>query len=142
MNYSEYEEKRKRGTLNRNDSDTSRAKEQLKIKSERITSLKKAIHVLNQQKDKKEVVDLDNSDIEQFEDLLDEAGHLDDEIPTTINECGSGSSTLATNDDTDDLILIGAPRSTAITAGISPIELDREFSLEYTYTTDVSPKVC
>lgn len=83
-----------------------------------------------------DVQNLDPDDIDEIDDLIDES---DDEIPQNEND-----EPQATNGDDsmdDDLVEIGigvATTRNAITAGIVPTELDQEFSLEYSYTTDVS----
>lgn len=60
--------------------------EQIKIKVERMTFLKRSIGVLNLQHDKKEVMDIDECDVEEFNKLLEAKDMRNDEVPTRIEE--------------------------------------------------------
>lgn len=84
-------------------------------------------------------MDLDDDDIEEFNKLLEAKDNDSDEVPTTIHECDFGTPNDASNDDSDELILLeSGPARSGIITGIAQIEIDEEFSLQYTYTTDVS----
>lgn len=116
--------------------------EEIKIKVERLTHLKRSIDVLNRQHDKKEVMDIDDDDIEEFNKLLEAKDNERDEVPRTIDECDFGTSNDATNDDSDELIVMNSgPASSGIITGITGIEIDEEFSMQYSYTTDVSSSI-
>lgn len=144
MNYGESKAKRQRRDSWQND--IERVVEEIKIKVERMTYLKRSIDVLNRQHDKREVMDLEEGDIEEFNKLLEAKNIDNEEVPTTIDECEAGQSKEVSNDDSDDVIFIDSQRKLppgpkGITTGIAPIAIDGNFSLEYTYTTDVSTSI-
>lgn len=146
MNYDESDGKRKRKP-NCKQTAVAQVKERIRIKCEHMTRLKSAINALNRQHDRREVLDLCESDCEEINDLIVESDGQNEEVPTNMSECEvDGPLEIANDGDLDDLLLIDPPSvsaSSAIRAGILPIEVDREFSLEYTYTTDViSVKFC
>lgn len=109
-------------------------KSTLKVKSEDLSRLKKAIEILNCQIDKKCVDVISDGELEEYDDLIDNGGSA----PQNTN--GTPQSHSTTNDD-DDCIVIGAGSQTvctnAITVGIAELLIDRDFSSEYTYITDV-----
>lgn len=116
-------------------------KKKIQIKCEHLSLLKSAINVLNRQNDRREVLDVCESDCDEINDLIAASDQRNEEVPTNMDECEiDGPSGIANDDDLDDLLLIGQPAastSSVIRAGIIPFEVDKEFSLEYTYTTDV-----
>lgn len=108
----------------------------IKVKSEHLSRLKKAIGILNRQIDKRCIDVVSDTELEEYEDLIDDNGS----VPQNTN--GTSQSHSPTNDD-DDCIILGAgnetTRTNAITTEMDAAELliDREFSLEYSYTTSV-----
>lgn len=107
-----------------------------------MTFLKRSIGVLNLQHDKKEVMDIDECDVEEFNKLLEAKDMRNDEVPTRIEECVFDQTNDAI-DNSDDVLLVESgralrPARSRIVAGITPTEVDKDFSLEYTYTSDVS----
>lgn len=106
-------------------------KGKIQIKSECITHLKKAIYILNIEHDKRKIADLD---VEEYIILLDDG----DYTPPCTND--AGPSNLLLNHE-DDCIEVNrrrpAPQMSTITTGISKVMVDRDFSLEYSYTTKV-----
>lgn len=139
VSYCELSPKKKR--LN-HQNDIATAMEEVRVKVERLTYLKRSIDVLNRQLDKREIMDINDEELEEFRDLLTEAGTGNVGMPTTIDECEAVSSERA-NIDSEDCILIephirSASGSSNISTGIDPLDIDRDFSVEYTYTTDVS----
>lgn len=111
-------------------------KSKLKVKLENVSLIKKAIRVLNRQVDKKCVDVISDVELEEYDDLIDNSGS----VPQNTN--GTSQSHSSTNDE-DDCIMIGAgsqsTRTNAIMVGMDAAELliDRDFSMEYTYITDV-----
>lgn len=141
MDYDESNIKRKRRYPNGNLSSAGQVKQKIKIKCEHISRLKGAIGALNRQHDRREVLDVCISDCEEINDLITAPDQQNEEVPTTMNECEDGLSNLANDDDSDDSLAIITPPSSSpsiIRTGIMPSEVDKEFSCEYTYTTDVS----
>lgn len=139
--------------------------------------MKKAFNVLNIQHDKRKIEDLDPSDVEEFDELLEEMewtgsgrenapnthySEVNTEQRTAIQSSTSQSAlapkqalngahntdqfgppldfteAAAGGSDDDDLIEIGSSGYYPITTGVEPIQIDREFSKEYSYTVDVS----
>lgn len=111
-------------------------KSKLKVKSENLSFIKKAIGILNRQIDKKCVDVISDAELEEYDDLIDNSGS----VPQNTN--GTPQSQSTTNDE-DDCIMIGAgsqsSRPKAITVGMDTAELliDRDLSMEYTFITDV-----
>lgn len=141
MNYCERGTKRQR--CDRGQNDIERGLEEIKIKVERITYLKRSIDVLNRQHDKREVMHLDDDDIDEFNKLLEARETHNEEAPANTDVCEARQSNI---DDSDDIVIIGSqrklpPKPCSITTGIAPMEIDGGFSLEYTYVTDVSSSV-
>lgn len=136
--YSEHVEKKKRINPNSAQTDIAVAKNELKIKLEYMTRFKNALRILNQQNDQKEIANLDDSDIEEFECLLDGD---EPNVPVNMDDYEPNSSKLASEDDVGDLFVVSAPEPTSITTGVDPVEIDKEFSIEYSYTTDVSFRI-
>lgn len=140
VNYCEDDEKKTRRRRNKKPTDIAKVKMQLKIKLERITLLKKAVRVLNRHEDNRRMETIDDDDLHEFENLLEEQSDRDDEVPMNIEQIEASSAHLSMNNDTDDLILVNdEPHLTpsGIVTGIDPIEVDTEFSREYSFTTDV-----
>lgn len=112
-------------------------KKHIKVKLERITNLKKALRILNLENDKRNIDHVAESDLDEYDDLLD-----DDYVPRNVDHV---SETLSTsNVDVDnDCIEVGnsnpTPQSKAITIGVDAgdLQLDKDFSQEYSYTIDV-----
>lgn len=123
---------------NRPQSACAQIKKKVEIKIERISNLKKALYIRNQESD---MIRLDELDVDEMDDLLDES---DDEMPPDISVTNTDPSSLANADETaDDVIEINATARIVtpeclITTGIDPIEVDEEFSLEYCFVNDVS----
>lgn len=187
VNYSEDDDERRIPTVrrpNEQQQQIAEAYERIRIKSERITNLQKAISILNIQNDKRQIEIIDSSDVDEYDELLSddesEIGKIDavqkkrvrkfevvqsatDSIQSIALECEAGPSDLACpsqlmnrsvdtiekisplvvseNDDSiqdDDLIEIDASGSSQIITGVEPLQIDKDFSMEYSYTTDVS----
>lgn len=108
----------------------------IKVKSERLSRVKKAIWIINRQIDKRCIDVISDTELEEYDHLIDDNGS----VPQNSN--GTSHSDSTTNDD-DDCIMIGADNQTtqanAITVGVDATELliDRGFSSDYTYTIDV-----
>lgn len=107
-------------------------KSKIKVKSEHLSRLKKAIGILNRQIDKRCIDVISDTELEEYDHLIDDNGS----VPQNSNGTSQADST--TNDD-DDCILIGPGNQTTRANAITAAELliDRDFSLDYTYTTDV-----
>lgn len=109
-------------------------KTEIKIKSERLTYLKKAVFVFNQQIDKRKVEIIDEDDLEEFEELID-----DDDMEYDVE---NGSVPVSNADLSDNVSLIEGGRELneqrALLPGVEPLQIDSNFSLEYSYTNDVS----
>lgn len=139
MNYDESDEKPIRRKTNGNQSGVAQFKKKIRIECEQLSRLKSAIGALNRQYDRREVLDVCESDCEQINDLIASPDQQNEEVPTNMTECEAGSSNIVTAADPDDVLLIGlSPTTSVIRTGITPFEVDRDFSLEYTYTVDVS----
>lgn len=140
VNYDESDVKRKRKP-NSTQTDVAEIKQQIQIKCEHLSLLKRAINTLNRQHDRREVLDVCESDCDEINDLIEPSDQQNEEVPINMDECDiGGPSGIANDDDSDDLLVIGHPSSSTsrvIRTGIIPFEVDKEFSLEYTYTTDV-----
>lgn len=138
VDYCEKKEERKKRsqTQRRPRSEHETIRQQIKIKIERISNIKKALNIHNQQRDKMQIQDVD---LEEIDELLDET---EDEMPSDIVEIEAGHYQLAQNDGAaDDLIEIGSHagiRTNTISTGIDPIQVDNTFSVEYSFTVDVS----
>lgn len=140
VNYDESDEKRKYRQSNGNQSAAALVKEKIRIECEHISRLKSAIGALNRQHDRREVLDVCESDCEEIDDLITAPDQQNEEVPTSMDECKRVPSKFAEDGDSDDsLIFIASStlHSSIIRTGIIPLEVDNEFSLEYTYTTDV-----
>lgn len=142
VNYSEIDEPKRR-PLNAKQRHFAKLKNEVKIKCERLTSLKRSICFLNRKSDRHKIENLDPNDVEEFDDLLSE-----DEIPEN-DQIELVSSLFASRNPTvsaqlvdDDVIELDARNNTTamIRTGVSSdeIEVDLPFSLEYCYTKDVS----
>lgn len=110
-------------------------KSKLKVKSEHLSRLKKAIGILNRQVDKKNIDVLSDTELEEYDELVDDNDNV---LQNTTD-----APHLPTIDDNDCIEVSAdnrAIRANAITTGVDVAELltDRDFSLEYSYTTDVS----
>lgn len=105
----------------------------IKVKSERLTNLKKALCILNRDNDKKGTVDVD--DLDEFDNLLVDYMPQRDDI--------SISNSPGDQEVNDDCIVVHTDnrmaRSNTITTGVDTrvLEVDRDLSAEYSYTTDV-----
>lgn len=142
VNYSEID-KPKRRPLNAKQRHFAKLKNEVKIKCERLTSLKRSICFLNRKSDRHKIENLDPNDVEEFDDLLSEDG-----IPENDrNDCVSNvfvpcTPTVSAQLVDDDVIEVGARyiTTTMMRTGVSSdgIEVDPSFSLEYCYTKDVS----
>lgn len=100
------EDKPKRKRRDHVPTDVENVIEEIKIKVERLTHLKRSVDVLNRQHDKKEVMDIDDDDIEEFNKLLEAKDNERDEVPITVDECDFGTPNDASNDDSDELIVM------------------------------------
>lgn len=137
LNYCESPKKKRRATNPRgHQKKIATIKSKLKVKSEHLSRLKKAIGILNRQIGRRCIDVISDTELEEYDDFIDD----NDSVPQ--NTKGTSQSHSTTNDD-DDCIMIGAgnrtTRTNAITVGMDAAELliDRDFSLEYSYTTDV-----
>lgn len=138
-NYSESARQKENHNRPRKQSEIAKIKEQIRIKVELITCQKRALQVLNKKNDKREVQQLDDSDVDEFDDLLDDDGLPTDEMPPTAEECTAGPSQHAMNDEGDDVVVLGNHiRPNIITEGFPKLEVDTNFSVQYGYTKDVS----
>lgn len=115
---------------------------QLKNKIERLTSLKSSLRFLNKKSDKKMIEHIDSSDIDEYDDLFcdDDAEPsemaivLFSENVMTNNLFSEPNENAAVGCSSDDLIEIDA---SPINIGVDPMQIDRAFSLEYSYSIDV-----
>lgn len=97
------------------------AREKIRIKSELITRKKKAIYILNREKDNREVEVLDDSDIEEYQELIDDANG----VPSEMNDFGPPIH----DEEMDECFIVGSnSHGNIITTGMASIEVDREFS--------------
>lgn len=136
VDYCEREEKKQlsRRPLN----GCARIKGKIKIKIERISNIKKALYIRNQQRDKQKIQD---PDVDAIDDLFDES---DDDSVADIDEIEARPSSSANTDESmDDLVEIVAQNGLTTNAGgttsaIAQMEVDTEFSLEYSFVVDVS----
>lgn len=131
----------------------AKLKKQIEIKIERISALKKGLCVNNQLRDKNDIECVED-DVAEIFDLLDGS---DDEMPQEsempeqieipqrneieVTPSPSRNANTDENEDSVEIITengIGIAATNEITAGIEPIQVDSEFSLQYSYTTDVS----
>lgn len=139
MDYSET--KKKKPSNNRPLTDYAETKQSINIKIERISNLKKAIYIRNQQRDKILIEDIDDNDVDEIQNLIEES---DDEIPSNIEEIVPSKHSNTINDEeVDDTIQIVADNAATalashIATGIHRMEIDEEFSVQYSYTTGVS----
>lgn len=132
MNYCESTQKKKRqlrptGQRKR----IADTKEIIRIKSERLTLLKEAIYILNRDSDKRQIADMD---VQEYNNLLDDNDY------TTPCTSEAGPSQLPSNPDDECIIVETGKRVTQIitaTSEMSELKVERDFSLEYSYTTKV-----
>lgn len=134
LNYCE-ESKRKRSKKKLTDEEEiiEVVKDCIKVKSERITYLKKALSILNRDDNKRGFAGID--DLEEYDQLL--ADHMPQRDDINI------PNPLHNQEVDDDCIVVHAgtrmSRSNVMTIGIDTqvLEVDRDLSAEYSYTTDV-----
>lgn len=186
INYSEDDRERHvavQRQLNEQQQEMANAYERIRIKSERITNLKKALNILNIQHDKRKIEDIDLSDVDEFDVLLsDEETPDEPNMVSRQNPINCGSVSIATmpiqpkvfaseagpsylaitpnralirtldvnendshqNENTadgaqdDDLIVIDSRCFDTITTVTELYQVDGPFSLEYSFTTNVS----
>lgn len=107
----------------------------IRIKSELITRKKKALYILNLENDGRKVEDLNDTDIEEYQGLIDDDNNG---VPQDMDDIAR-SSLPVDDEDLDDCIIIRAIGDTAIIkTGTALIEVDKDFSNEYSFTTNVS----
>lgn len=133
LNYCEQSKrKRRQKSLTDEEKQMEVVKNCIKVKSERLTYLKKALSILNRDDNKRGFVEID--DLEEYDQLLVDYMPQRDDI---------GISNSLANEPDDDCIVVHADnrmsRSNVITTGIDTqvLEVDRDLSAEYSYTTDV-----
>lgn len=118
--------------LNNRQNPVTKLKCEIRIKSERISNLKKAIIVYNQQIDKRNVETIGGDDLAEFEALIDDDMVREREIET---------APVPLDEESDDVLIIGNESEPigqgVMLPGVEPLQVDRNFSLQYTYTTDV-----
>lgn len=110
-------------------SECAKIREKIMINVERITYLKRGISIHNRLKDR---------DVEEIQELLNSSDE------DTVEDEAAPLSVTNNDESAEDLIdmvsemdyLVDEPNE--ITTGITGLEGDRDFSLEYGYTTDVS----
>lgn len=153
VDYCEEKPKNKNRILSDHEQQVTSIKENIKIKCERLTSLKRAIRFLNQKNDKHKIENLDPMDVDEFDDLLSD--REDDPKTDAITSASVQTKKKKNSNDADvnpshvssspihpmddDIIVIGSNRTAQIiTTGIVATETDPEFSLEYGFTKDVS----
>lgn len=128
--YSEEKDRKPvRQRLNNRSTKISKLKDQIRIKAERLSNLKTAIRVYNQQLDKRELEDVD-----LYDELID-----DEQMNMEGNEAESSIHT-SPEDPEESVCIIDDDWNgpTQMLPGVEPIEVDQNLSLNYTYTTDVS----
>lgn len=94
--------------------------------------MKKAVYFWNCRIDQRKIDFIDDEDVDEFDDLLDDVG-----MPPNIEE---NDPVPPNNETEDDCIVIGAPREHQPNSNeleMVTLEVDRDFSLEYCFTTDV-----
>lgn len=135
MNYCESPKKKKRRSSPKGHrKKIADALKKIQIKSELITCQKKALFILNLENDGRKVEDLNDTDIEEYHDLIDD----DNDMPQDMDNVGRSDSP-ADDEELDECIFVRANSETAvIRTGIAPIEIDKAFSSEYSFTTNVS----
>lgn len=115
-------------------SEVTALKEEIRVKIEKIACLKKAVSIANREHDKIHLQELqpDSEDVDEIDDIL-------------YYESDDDMAAVETNkqpnaDDSDsDVIEIDPNESRpSITVGVPCVEIDRDFSLEYTFVRDVS----
>lgn len=118
-------------------SESAIIREKIQVKIERISNLKKGISFQNKQRDKVDIEYIAESDVDEFDEL---AGGSEDEMPSEMDEIENVMVEPNNDESLDDLIEIDplAGRAPNIAAGVPPIEVDNEFSLEYCFVSDVS----
>lgn len=127
--------------------------ERLQIKVEEIDCLKKAIKFRNAQRDKKGIENLDPTDVNEFENLLDED---DDAMPQMVDPVN-----LIVDASHDEELMIVEPDILETVSGhennttlvchsfdgfdevpsIAGLKVDMIFSMEYTYIIEVNIKI-
>lgn len=96
------------------------------------------MYIRNQQRDKQKIQD---PDVDAIDDLFDES---DDDSVADIDEIEARPSTSANTDESmDDLVEIVVHNGLTTnmggtTSAIAQMEVDTEFSLEYSFVVDVS----
>lgn len=103
----------------------------IRIKSERLTLLKKAIYILNRDSDKREIADLD---VQEYNELFD-----DDDYTSPCTKKADPTQ-LPSNPDDECIVVETGNRVTQMIAATSEmieLKVDRDFSLEYSYSTTV-----
>lgn len=135
-NYSEQKHANNSLRSNNRRNPISQLKGEIKIKAERITNLKKAMLVMNQYIDKRKVQDIDEDDLKEFENLFD------DDI---VGEREIEPVQVAEPEEPDDVVIVGVEEErdgrNVFRVGVEPLEVDRNLSLQYTYSTDVNIKI-
>lgn len=104
----------------------------IKIESQRITNSKRGVFMCNQQINKKNTEIISEEDLEEFEVLIED---------DNLREAQNNATPLAEEEQSDDIMIIeeGPVRNVrnGVLPGVAPLHIDRNLSLEYTYTTDV-----
>lgn len=104
-------------------------KKKIKEKAELITHMKRILLIFNQAADKKMVQVIPDEDLDEFDALIE-----DDDESESSTDTSEGS--VVFNIDDDALVVEEmSPRN--VLPGAKPLQTDRTFSIEYTYTTDV-----
>lgn len=109
-------------------------KAKILVKNERITNLKKALFIGNKERDRMMIESIDEQDVEELQDLLAESVSSDeDEEQAPLNRTTQNPET------DDDIIEVGGHLGKPVRpAGVAPMEIDEEFSLQYAFFRNVS----
>lgn len=104
-------------------------KEQIKNKAEMITHLKRVLLIFNQVADRKMVQMIPHEDLDEFDALIE-----DDDEPEPTADTNEESAAFDVN---DDALVVEEMSPRNVLPGAKPLQTDRTFSIEYTFTTDV-----
>lgn len=135
MNYCESPKKKKRHSSPKGHrKKIADALNKIRIKSEVITCQKKAIYILNLENDGRKIEDLNDTDIEEYHDLIDD----DNDVPQDMDDVGRSDSPADDEEVVECIFPTTNSETAIIRTGIALIETDKDFSSEYSFTINVS----
>lgn len=114
----------------------NRKMDDLVKKAALITELKRILFVFNQATDKRMVQVIRDEDLDELDELID-----DDDEPDGENQPNSSvdieNEPLSLAPAGDDDVFVVEDLNQAVLPGAQPLQTDRKFSKEYTYSVDV-----